>query len=183
MRRKLPSMLRRFLGDTHGSVSVEFVLVMPFLFWAFMATFVYFDGFRQSAQNLKAAYAIGDMISRETESINDTYVDSMEEVLQLMARSSGTVKLRVTVVRWDEDDDRYYVVWSENRGYDKPRSNSDMEDIEARLPVMPDGERVILIETQSTYEPTFAVGVGDRDLDNFIFTRPRFVNQLKWSNS
>lgn len=183
MRLQLLSLLRQFRADTRGSVSVEFVMVMPFLFLAFMATYIYFDGFRQSAQNLKAAYSIGDMISRETEAINDTYVDSMQEVLRLMTRSDTPIKLRVTVVRWDEEDDRYYAIWSENRGYDAPRGNSDMAEIEDLLPVMPDGERVILIETHATYQPVFDIGMGDQDLDNFVFTRPRFVNQVKWSDS
>lgn len=181
MRDRLLALFHRFLDDTRGSVSVEFVIMMPLLFWAFMATYVYFDGYRQSAQNLKATYAIGDMISRETEAINDTYIDSMRNVLTLMTSSDETVKLRVTVVRWDQSDNRYYVVWSESRGYSAPRTDADMTDIAARLPVMPDNERVIVIETQSVYEPSFDIGMGDQTLENFIFTRPRFVNQVKWS--
>lgn len=180
---RLTALFRRFRDDTRGSVSVEFVLVMPFLFWAFMATYVYFDGYRQSAQNLKAAYAIGDMISRETEAINDTYIDSMQEVLRLMTRANMPVKLRVTVVRWDEDDDRYYVDWSESRGYGDPRTDGDMADIAARLPVMPDNERVILIETVGTYQPLFDVGIGTKSLKNFVFTRPRFAPQVVWSDA
>ncbi|TDK51588.1 TadE/TadG family type IV pilus assembly protein [Antarcticimicrobium luteum] len=181
MRTRLLALLRRFRDETRGSVSVEFVIVMPFLFWAFMATYVYFDGYRQSAQNLKAAYAIGDMISRETEDINSTYIDSMQKVLGLMTRSSETVKLRVTVVRWDEGDNRYYVVWSEPRGYTSARADSDMAEIAGLLPVMPDGERVILIETRSVYEPVFDIGMSDKILDNFVFTRPRFGPQIKWA--
>ena len=176
-------LFRRFARDTRGSMSVEFVIIVPILFWAFMAVFVYFDGFRQSAQNLKAAYAIADMISRETEAINDDYIDSMEKVLQLMTRSDTPLKLMVTVVRWDEDDDRYYVDWSESRDYGMVRSNSNISDIAAKLPMMPDNERVILVETVATYEPPFDVGVGDRTLENFVFTRPRFAPQVVWSDS
>jgi len=180
---RLRSLLRRFAGDTRGSVAVEFVIVMPFLFWAFMATYVYFDGYRQSAQNLKAAFSIGDMISRETQAIDDDYLDSMEAVLRLMTRSDMPIKLMVTVVRWDEDDDRYYVDWSESRGFDAARTNADMADIAADLPVMPDNERVILIETEASYEPVFDIGLGARPLENFVFTRPRFAPQVVWSDS
>ena len=182
MRERLTSLFRRFLDDTRGSVAVEFVLVMPFLFWAFMATYVYFDGYRQSAQNLKAAYAIGDMISRETEAINDTYIDSMQNVLDLMT-SSTTVKLRVTVVRWDEPDNRYYVKWSKVRGFTDVRTDANISDVAADLPVMPDDELVILIETSSIYQPVFDIGMGDKTLDNFIFTRPRFINNIWWSDT
>lgn len=176
------TLLRRFAQDSRGSVSVEFVLVMPFLFWAFMATYVYFDGYRQSAQSLKAAYAIGDMISRETEAINDNYVDSMEAVLRLMTRSRNPIRLMVTVVRWDESEQRYYVVWSKSRGFPAAHTDADMADLASRLPVMPDDERVILIETETTYAPVFDIGMKDLDLDNFIFTRPRFVNNICWES-
>lgn len=182
MRARLTSLIRRFLGDTRGSVSVEFVIMMPLLFWAFMASYVYFNGYRQSTQNLKAAYAIGDMISRETQAINDTYIDSMQNVLDLMTRS-GTVNLRVTVIRWDAGDDRYYVKWSKARGFANALTDANMADIETRLPVMPDDELVILIETQSVYEPLFDIGMTDKTLDNFIFTRPRFVNNVWWTDS
>ena len=183
MLNRLAPLFRRFGTDTRGSVSVEFVMVMPLLFWAFMATYVFFDGYRQSAQNLKAAYSIADMISRETEAINDDYIDSMESVLQLMTRSETPLKLRVTVVRWDEDDDRYYVDWSESRDHGFERTNGTISDVEDKLPVMPDNERVILIETEAIYQPLFNIGLGDQELDNFVFTRPRFAPQVVWSDS
>lgn len=181
-RNGLITRLRAFFRDTNGSVSVEFVLVMPFLFWAFMATYVYFDGYRQSVVNLKAAYAIGDLISRETQAINDDYIDSMEAVLQLMTRSNMPIKLLVTVIRWDEADQRYYVDWSKNRGYASPRTNADLLDLAAKLPVMPNGERVILVETQGKYVPLFDIGMGTKYLENFVFTRPRFAPQVAWSD-
>jgi len=182
MRAVVASLLRRFRDDARGSVSVEFVLVMPFLFWAFMATYVYFDGYRQSVQNLKAAYAIGDMISRETQAINDAYIDSMEAVLRLMTRSSVPIRLRVSVVRWDEGDDRYYVDWSRSRGYGAELTNADMIGLADRLPVMPDNERVILIETEAEYTPVFDIGMETQRLTNFTFTRPRFAPQVVWSD-
>ena len=179
----LRSLLRRFAEDCRGSVSVEFLLMVPLLFWTYMACYVYFDGFRQSDLNLKAAYAIADMISRETTAVNPDYIDSMEKVLRLMTRAETPLKLRVTVVRWDGTDNRYYVYWSENRGYDAPRTDADMAALASRLPVMPDGEYVILIETKASYEPPFDVGIKTTDLDNFVFTRPRFGPKVDWSAS
>ncbi|MDK3019478.1 TadE/TadG family type IV pilus assembly protein [Pseudodonghicola flavimaris] len=181
MRAALTALLRRFARDTRGSISVEFVLVMPALFWAFMASYVFFDGYRQSVLNLKAAYSIGDMVSRETEAVNDTYIDSMAKVLSMMTRSA--TKLRISVVRWDADDNRYYVDWSETRGFDAPRTDADMLEIADKLPLMPHNERVILVETEATYEPPFAVGIGTKHLDNFVFTSLRFGPQLAWSDS
>ena len=176
----LKTRLKSFAADCSGNVTVEFVMAMPILFWCFMAGYVFFDGYRQSALNLKAAYTISDLVSRETEGINDAYVDSMVEVLKLMTRSSSQVNLRLSVIRWDEADDRYYLDWSANRGYLTELTDANVENIEEKLPVMPDNERVILVETRNVFQPMFNVGLDDIDLDNFVFTRPRFVSQLVW---
>ena len=50
----------------------------------------------------------------------------------------------------------------------------------ARLPKMADGETLILVETKSVYNPPLNVGLGDLDIETFIFTRPRFAPQLVW---
>ena len=56
----LKARAKAFIDDQSGNITVEFVLAMPILFWAFMACYVFFDGYRQSAANLKAAYTISD---------------------------------------------------------------------------------------------------------------------------
>ncbi len=172
--------LRQFNRDTSGNVSVEFVLAMPFVFWAFMGVYVFFDGYRQSTVNLKAAYTISDLISRETTELNDTYIDSMHSLLQVMTRATSTVKMRVSVLRWDQDQERYYVDWSENRGYPTVHTDQTVQQIEDDLPVMPDNERVILVETRNVFVPLFNVGMDNKNLDNFVFTRPRFAPQVAY---
>ena len=162
---------------------MEFILSVPIIFWAFAATFVFFDGYRQSSVNLKAAYTISDLISRETGLVTDTYIDSMHSLLQLLTGAQSPTILRVTIIRWDEEDDRYYVDWSANRGFAGPLADDDMADIKNRLPAMPDDERVILVETQNTFRPLYKIGMGEIDLENFVFTRPRFAPQVVWGEA
>lgn len=178
--RTLKARLQHFLSDTSGNITIEFCLAMPILFWSFMASYVFFDGYRQSAVNLKAAYTVSDLISRETEAINDNYIDSMVRLMELMTRTPSDVDLRVSVIRWDAKDDRYYLDWSANRGFQNALTNANISDIEERLPVMPDNERVILVETNNVFVPLFNVGLDDINLANFVFTRPRFVSQVVW---
>lgn len=182
--RLLKSRFKRFAQDNSGSITVEFVLAMPILFWSFMAAYVFFDGYRQSAVNLKAAYTISDLVSRETSFIDDDYIDSMLNLLQLMtdASSSGDVTMRISVIRWDQDDDRYYLDWSANRGFSEELTNANLNDLKDRLPTMPDNERVILVETNTVFVPLFNIGMDDINLSNFVFTRPRFVSQVPWDN-
>lgn len=183
LRKTLIRRAKRFSSETNGSVSVEFVLTAPILIWAFLACYVFFDGYRQSAVNLKAAYTISDLISRETGIINDDYIDSMHELLKVLTRSGSDSKLRVTIIRWDEDDDRYYVDWSEDRGFNMEVTDAHVVTIADKLPVMPDNERVILVETANTFSPAFKVGIDETELENFVFTRPRFAPQVVFRNS
>ncbi|MFK7751455.1 MAG: TadE/TadG family type IV pilus assembly protein [Sedimentitalea sp.] len=179
----LKARLSAFWQDTRGNISVEFVLAMPILFWTFMAIYVFFDGYRQSAMNLKAAYTISDLVSRETDPINDDYIDSMHAMFKLLTRATSPTAMRISVVRWDEDADRYFVDWSADRGFGSELNNATVSAVESKLPTMPDAERVILVETTNTFVPLYGgVGMDNIDLDNFVFTRPRFAPQVVWES-
>lgn len=168
--------LRAFSRETEGTVTVEFAIYVPLLLWLFAAIYTYFDAFRQETVNLKAAYTISDLISRETTTLNDTYIDSMYEMTNLLIRSDSVITLRISVVRWDEDNNRYYVDWSEVRGSSlEAWTDATISDVQDDLPTMPDEERVILVETRNEMTPAFRVGLPDLDINNFVFTRPRFA--------
>ncbi|WP_428925345.1 TadE/TadG family type IV pilus assembly protein [Marinibacterium sp. SX1] len=173
---------RRFGRDTRGSVTIEFVIMMPLIFWAFMALYVYFDGYRQSSINLKAAYTVSDILSRETGTVDDTYIDSMHALFDFLIANGTDTGLRISVLRWSGPDDRYYVDWSTERDWagGEILSDGNVMDHSAKLPVMSNAERLILVETRNTYLPVFKVGLGEMKLDNFVFTSPRFVQNVAW---
>lgn len=173
---RLIKRLRAFSRETEGTVTVEFAIYVPLLLWLFAAIYTYFDAFRQETVNLKAAYTISDLISRETTTLNDTYIDSMYKMTNLLIRSDSVITLRISVVRWDEDNNRYYVDWSEVRGSAlEAWTDATISDVQDDLPTMPDEERVILVETRNEMTPAFRVGLPDLDINNFVFTRPRFA--------
>lgn len=177
-------LLRRFRRETKGSVSVEFVIYLPLMLGMFAAIYTFFDAFRRDSVNLKAAYTISDLISRETAAINDDYLDSMYEMTKLLIRQDSQLGLRVSVIRWDEDDNAYYVDWSEVRGTsDITWTDGTINTVATKLPTMPDQERVILVETFNEMEPAFEVGLPTLELDNFVFTRPRFAPLVAFEGS
>ncbi|WP_319824356.1 hypothetical protein [Thalassovita sp.] len=182
MLRTLRTRLCQFRDDTKGTVAIEAVIALPVLFWAFMASFVFFDAYRQNSINIKAAYMVGDMLSRETNSIDDDYLDGMMSLFEYLAGTERQTKLRVTVLQWDEEDDKYYRDWSEARGGVSKLTNTNIESLRSKLPVMSDNERAILVETWSRYEPPFSVGLGNQDMYNFVVTSPRFAPLLRWEN-
>ncbi len=176
MLNSLPKHLRSFRQNSEGALTVEFMILAPLLLWTFAAIYTFFDAYRQDTVNLKAAYTISDLVSRETTELNDDYIDSMYAMSQLLIRSGSDTSIRISVVRWDEDDDRYYLDWSKERGEAFVEwTNATISEVKDNLPVMPDQERVILIETRNDLEPAFNVGLPSMDLDNFVFSRPRFA--------
>ncbi|MFV1600747.1 MULTISPECIES: TadE/TadG family type IV pilus assembly protein [unclassified Phaeobacter] len=175
------ALFRRYRRETDGSVSVEFAFYMPLLLGVFAAIYTYFDAFRQEGVNLKAAYTISDLISRETSTLNEDYIDSMHELAKLLIRVDSSISLRISVIRWDETDNRYYVDWSKVRGGQFAEwQDATIQQVKANLPNMPDQERVILVETRNDIDPAFNIGLPAMDIENFVFTRPRFAPQVKF---
>jgi Flp pilus assembly protein TadG len=171
--------LKSFSRDTEGSVSVEFAIYTPVLLGLLAAFYTFFDAFRQESINLKAAYTISDLISRETNYVNNTYLDSMYTMGTLLLRGDTTYDMRISVVRWDEADQSYYVDWSKVRGGGFTEwTDATIHLVKDDLPAMPDQERVILVETKNTVEPAFRVGLPTMQISNFVFTRPRFAPQV-----
>ncbi|MCE8546587.1 hypothetical protein KBY25_12225 [Ruegeria pomeroyi] len=173
--------LRLFRRNEEGSVAVEALLTVPILFWTIMIGYTYFDGYREAASNVKAAYTIGDLISRETRTIDDAYIDSMVELFERMVQDTDSLQVRISLLRYERRRDRHRVRWSANRGFPERLSNANVGSISSRLPPMSDQDTLILVETRNVYRSPFRVGLDDTDMETFIFTRPRFTNEIAGS--
>ena len=162
-----------------GSFSIEAVLMFPLLAWAYIAMFVFFEGLREQNINLKAAYTVGDLLSRETDLVNMDYLNGMNDVFGWLTRSNNPVSTRVSVVRYEEDSDSHKLVWS--RGV-AGRPDLDQQAVEQyltpQIPIMADSDSVIVVETWATYEPIMDIGLTTTDIYNLTVTAPRFTEQL-----
>lgn len=184
MLNRLMQKLRRFARDTRGQASIELVIFTPLLLACMTAGYVYFDAYRQKTVNTNAAYTISDALSRETDVINGDYMDGLHELLEFLTHSNDQVGIRVTMVRWNKNKNAYRRDWSKTRGPLYPLKNRDLNTtLVENLPTMLHNERVIVVETSTTYSPIFNVpGLDEQELYNFAFTRPRFAPQLVWSD-
>lgn len=179
----LHRVIRRFCGERDGSVMVETVICMPLLIWGLVATYEFFEVFRYRSVREKATYTIADMLSRETSSINDTYMDNTLRLFNGISGDDGVNQIRVSVVQYDADTDEFSVWWSRVRGTGElaQLQNDDVKTSHAILPIMNDGEQVILVESESDYLPAFNVGLGDEvPVTTRLFTKIRFSGQLCW---
>ena len=178
------SRVQSFRDDTRGSVSVEAALIFPVVMWAMLAMFVFFEGYRQTAINQKAANTIADMFSRETESITPVYIDNTKDLFDLLAEANAETKIRISVLKWSNRRTEYQVDWSQARGAGlSALSTADLQVMAGNLPVLPDQERVVLIETWGTFEPLFNIGMDDVVMRSFVYTRLRFAPQLRYCNN
>lgn len=175
---------KNFWNDTRGVISVEIALILPLLIWTFAAIATFFDAYRSRSIAEKAAYTVSDMLSRETNAITDTYIDNTLTFFDALADSQTGSSLRVSVISWNSAMNSYEIDWSEARGAGfLALDNDDVDDIEPRLPLMSDHDALILVETLNRYTPVIDVGLGEINIDTFVFTRPRYAPQLAFDGA
>lgn len=171
-------LLRRFWKDTSAAVAMETVIITPVLAWAFIGSFVVFDAFRTYNTSIKATYAVADILSRQTNMVIVDDITGMARIFEHMVRNQGDARLRTTQIMYDEDTDTYCVDWSEATNGEARLFTANLIDLEGRLPLMADAERILLIETFIPYRPAFSLGLTVSEFNNFTFTRPRYAGQV-----
>ncbi|MCT4576837.1 hypothetical protein [Donghicola sp.] len=197
MLKALRSRMRRFFGQSDGSITLEAILYMPPILMLFLLSLVLFDGFRTNNLSQKAAYSIGDAISRETVPLDDAYLNGMEAVYQEIVGRRAGYGIRFTIMRWSASQEAYLVDWSNVRGtlITNRLTDADLEGMEDDLPQLQNGERIIMIEARTDvsvpealrkssdgWAPPLSVRI---DMDKFqmaanVITRPRFTPQVCW---
>lgn len=186
------SATRRFRRDEGASLSVEAALIAPLLFWAFLATFTYFDAYRVRNLSLKANYAISDLLSRETNVIDSNYITGSKNLFRYLTKSDSSAWVRVSVVHCvdgcavkggnNTGPRELAADWSRASDDIPILSDADINDqLDSAIPLIASGERVIIVETAMNYQPAFSptlTGIGDQTFTEIVMTRPRFASQL-----
>lgn len=179
-----PRPFRRFLRDEQGAVVTEFMIYLPLLLWAWFAMYAFWDAYRTMNHAQKAAFAIADLLSREQVAVTDNYRNGLRNVFAYMTnRGTGEVKTRFTSILRHKENNRYQVHWSYSPGNAMPKLTTNAlqdQSMQGRLPVMADGDYVLLVETSIHYTPPVDISIFGptftaRDIGNFVLTRPRFM--------
>lgn len=173
----------RFVKEEEGGVAaLEAIIMIPLMFFVVISMFTIFDAFRQYSMHQKAAYTLGDMVSRETLPLDRDYLTGAHALFDELTRDPQESTIRVSVVRYDERNDIFKLDWSQTEGYAIPLENQTVRDWTEKLPIMVHNERMIVVETFAHYASPFNTGLGQREIQNFIFTRPRYAPQVLWSD-
>jgi len=175
------SRLNRFRRDDEGSIIAESVIMFPTLFAAVLAMFVFFDAFRNQSVNLKANYTIADSLSRQTEYVTNTYMNNMWNMHRFLTDTRHLTRMRISVISFDATANggvgKHNVVWSRAKGGGADFTDAAISSIglnKNEIPIMPNNEILIVVQTEVAYEPDFSVGLEGFTFTNTTYTRPRF---------
>jgi len=177
--------LRRFWKKENGAGSIEALMMFPFLLLALTFSFEFYDKFRYKSVREKATYTVADMLSREMTVIDDGYMDNVKTLFDMITNDNGANQIRVSVLRYRNDPsqniDEFQLRWSEVRGQGSlvPLSAAEVQNAGETLPMLSDGQELILVDTTSTYDPVVSAKLtGDTVIRTRMFLPPRFVSQL-----
>jgi hypothetical protein len=89
--------------------------------------------------------------------------------------------IRISSVKYDEDQNTYLKKWSTIHGGRKGElSEEEVAGVHSRLPIMKDNEFMTFIETWVDSTPMFDIdiGIAPHDVANFVFIRPRYAPRV-----
>jgi Flp pilus assembly protein TadG len=197
--------LRRFRRSERGSILTEACIVLPLWVWGYAMSYQFFDAFREQTQNIRAAYTVADMLSRELNAVGPTYIDQLHDAFDYMTGGGHATWMRVTSVYYDDTNKVYKQNWSYSTAAaaHPVLTDTSVNALSARLPNLSIGETVVLVETGMQYTPFLNFGIDDlwgglfietdpnprfqgltqSWFENFIPTRPRFAAQVTYSSS
>lgn len=176
----IKKIFRKWRSDESGTAVIEAIIIFPILSWALVAMTVYFDAFRTRSVNLKAAFTISDLLSRQKGVVDAPYIEGLHTIFNSLISPRHSTWIRTTLIRFeandvdDPNDDEHIVVWSYATGPADEQTDTSILTVENRIPVMGNGDTAIIVETHTNYVPTFDIGLPSTNMDQFIVTRPRF---------
>jgi len=202
--KRLKTLLHSFNRDQDGTVIIEAVLMLPLMIWVGLGMYAYWDGYQTTNTSQKGAYVIADLVSRQNEPMSRSDLEGLNQVMNFMLSTGETAKLRVTSIgrkishddgdhegeNDDEhehapapapvaDDAEFEVLWSKSPYLAMPAlTTADLAAYSNRIPMMAEGDTVIMVETEVGFTPVFDVGLDPLTIKDLIVTRPRFLPQV-----
>ena len=170
--------LRAFLREERAGISVETAVVLPFLALVYLQGFTYFDAYRAKSQLTKAGYSIADLVSRRDVALSPDDIEGLQDVFGYITGTQGRNWMRMTELSMGPNNE-LDVTWSYSTDRNPELANSYIPRVENRLPPLDEGERVLLVETYTRYEPAFNVGLPKRVIETFTPVRSRWGGQIR----
>lgn len=176
MMQPLTYRLRAFWRDESAVVALETVVMTPLLIWAYLMSFVFFDAYRVYNTSVKTTYMMADWISRQTNPVFEHDIEGMARINDSIVRGVGQSQMRVSQIA--NISGTLDVEWTHPINGMADLFDSDLPGLAGQLPNLPNGERIVLVETRITYEAPFGEGLTITRFDNMAVIRPRYAGQV-----
>ncbi|MBU1279574.1 MAG: hypothetical protein KJ731_16335 [Alphaproteobacteria bacterium] len=180
LRAPLLSLARRYQREDQGTWSVEAVIMAPLIMFSLVFCYTFFTAFQAKSEANKANYTISDYLSRQTDPVTPAFLNGTADLYRFL-NNSGDIDMRVSEVKFSLDSNgngSYSLVWSYAVGNFSPLTTNSLSDVENRLPLLANGEEVLLVETVRTWSPLFDVGLAELTFADTVTTKPRFATQV-----
>jgi hypothetical protein len=178
------SVVVRFLHDDRGSISIEFIIVLPLLLFLTTGGLTYWDAFHSNSRTAKVAYTISDIMSRHdvVDNVDMAYLfDLLDKMVPVTVDRRS---LRISSICFE--DGQYRVLWSFSSSSGDVAVPDALEDEDIPLAIMPAMEpqdSVLFTEVEARWQPPFLnVGLGDKTWHSGLISRPRFVKIISHTN-
>lgn len=176
--------LSGFARGDRGAISVETVLILPLLGWALVATVAFTDAFRHQSTLLRSVYTVTDLVTKSSE-VRPSDIDGFYTFLRRINETSMPIRMRISLIGWDSDEEQLRVVWS---NADHAGSFGALDDaalnaaIASQVPRITQGETLVLTEAWLQYTPPFQVGLSARTMSELAIMRPRFAPGIRYDD-
>lgn len=175
-----------FARDERASLVAEAVLILPALVWWYVGSMVFFQGYQARNVNMKAAYTISDMISRQNSKLTPSTLNGLGNVFQYLVAGKGNDgRIRVTSVKCsaectlDNPARELTLLWSHATGSYTAMTQTELADYQKYIPIMAAEDTVIIVETRSDFQTNWdKVGLDLDRFENIVVTRPRFMPSI-----
>lgn len=178
--------LRGFKNSEQGLITIETLIVLPVVIWALLASVTFTDAFRHKTTLQKSVFTAGDLISRANgRAITPDYIDGVYKFVQRMNDGPHQIRIRITLIGWDEPEQQLRVVWSNgaHAGAFGPLDDVILNlDYAPFIPTITQGETLLLAEGWLDYTPPFEVGLSARTLGEMALLRPRFAPGISYDD-
>lgn len=167
-------------------MSLEAMLIAPFLLVMLMFCYMFFGAFEAKARANKANYTISDYLSRQTDAIDATFLDGLADVYRFL-NNQGDIDMRTSAIQYTVDTDgngSHKLIWSYATGDYLALTDETLATVEQRVPILADGEEVLLIETVRPWTAPFSVLGIDPNFEflDIVATKPRFATQVPFDD-
>lgn len=172
----LANSLRRFLRDEQGSMTVEFVIWIPWLLFYLVFTTAAYMAMDSRLEAMRASITLTDVTSRVEQPLDRAFLDNLGTMFgQLTPSAAPGSMVRISSLRLIGGN--IEVVWTECYGGIEALTNSNLPvDV---IPPMAELSTVLLVETFVPYSPiSTTFGLQPVVWSNRKAVTPRFVPNI-----